>query len=98
MALTYTQTKATLDEIASRSELARKRMEDARTGIVTAETDLMKMETDYSIFVTELDAAAAANPDDRAWQGAKAEKDQMNADFQALKTRATALKNAYDAV
>jgi len=98
MAVTYTQTKATLDEIAARTELARKRLEDARRLLVTAETDLNKMPENYGAFVAELEAQATANPDDRAWQGAKAEKDQMVADFQVLASLATALKSAYDSV
>lgn len=98
MALTYTQAKATLDEIAVRSEAARKRLSRARDLIAEAEADLAKMATDYSGFVTELNAAATANPNDEAWKSAKAEKDLMVVDFQALRTRATSLKNAYDGV
>lgn len=98
MALTYTQAKSTLDEIATKSERARQRLDQARALIVNAENELTAMATDYSGFVTELDSAATANPDDAAWQTAKAEKDQMSADFQALKTRATSLKSAYDSV
>ena len=98
MAITYTQAKATLDEIAQRSEQNRKRLEQARALVVSAEADLTAMGTAYATFVTELNAAATANPSDAAWQGAKAEKDQMAADFAALKTRASAVKNAIDAV
>lgn len=98
MALTYTQTKATLDEIASRSEANRKRLEQARALIVTAESDLAAMASAYGTFVTDLDAASASNAGDAAWTAAKAEKDQMVADFQAIRSRATALKTAYDGV
>lgn len=98
MALTYTQAKATLDEIADRSERNRQLLERARNLIAQAETDLSNMPTEYGPFVTELNAAASAAPGDAAWQGAKAEKDHMVADFQALRTRATSLKTAYDSV
>lgn len=98
MATTYTQAKATLDEIASRSESNRKRLEQARALIVAAESDLNAMATAYGAFVTDLDAAAAANPSDAAWQAAKAEKDLMVADFNAIRSRATSLKTAYDGV
>lgn len=98
MATTYTQAKATLDEISTRSEANRKRLEQARQLIVTAESDLAAMATAYGTFVTDLDAAAAANPSDPAWQAAKAEKDLMVVDFNTIKTRATALKTAYDGV
>ena len=98
MALTYTQTKATLDEIATRSETNRRRLEQARALIVAAESDLAAMASAYGTFVTDLDAAAASNAGDAAWTAAKAEKDQMVADFQAIRSRATALKTAYDGV
>ena len=88
---TFTQTKATLDDIAARSEANRKRMEQAKVLIAAADADLTAMPIAYNAFASQLDADAAANSGDTAWQTALAEKDQMVADFQALKTRATAL-------
>ena len=88
---TFTQTKSTLDDIAARSEANRKRLEQAKALINAAEADLSAMPTVYSAFASQLDIDAAANSSDTAWQTALAEKDQMVADFQALKTRATAL-------
>ena len=96
MAVTYTEAKATLDDIAVRSENNRKRLEQAKSLIQQAESDLTSMSTVYSTFVADLDAAATANPTDDAWQTAKAEKDQMVADFQSLKTRSTNMKTAVD--
>lgn len=96
MATTYTQAKATLDEIAQRSEQNRKRLQQARNQVATAEADLAAMATAYGPFVTDLDAAVTANPGDAAWQAAGAEKDQMVSDFNALKAQATAVKNAID--
>lgn len=98
MATTYTQAKATLDEIASRSEANRKRLEQARALVVAAESDLGAMASAYGSFVAELDTAAAANAGDAAWTAAKAEKDLMVADFNTIKTWASALKTAYDGV
>ena len=91
MATTFTQTKATLDEIASRSETNRKRLDQAKALIAQANSDLGAMATTYSAFVSDLNAAATANSEDLAWVAAKAEKDLMVADFQALKTTAAAL-------
>ena len=93
---TYTETKATLDDIAARSENNRKRIESAKSALAQAEADLNGMAAAYSGFVAQLDTDAAANPNDDAWQTALAEKNQMVADFQALKTRATNLVNAVD--
>lgn len=95
---TYTETKATLDDIATRSESNRKRLEQARTLIAQADADLAAMPGVYSGFASQLDADAAANSGDAAWQTALAEKDAMVADFQALRSRATALLAAYDGV
>lgn len=95
---TFTETKATLDEIAARTTANIKRDQQARLQLVTAQADLAAMVTAYSGFSTQLDADAAANPTDPAWQNAKAEKDQMLADFQVEKTRVDALIVAYDSV
>lgn len=98
MALTYTQAKATLDEIANRSENNRKTLARARDLIASTSSDLSLMLTAYGAFVTELEATAAANPTNPAWQGADAELDQMVVDFNALRARAEALLLAFDAV
>jgi len=91
---TFTETKATLDEIAIRSENNRKRIEQAKAQIATAKADLTAMAPAYNAFITQLNADAASNPADEAWINAKAEKDQIQADFQALKTRATTIDTA----
>jgi len=91
---TFTETKATLDDIANRSEANRKRIEQAKAQIATAEADLLAMQLAYSAFSTQLNTDAAAEPADAAWQAALAEKDQMVSDFLALKTRATSAKAA----
>ena len=88
---TFTQTKATLDDIAARSEANRKRLDQAKALIAAANSDLAAMPAAYNAFAIQLNVDSAANPGDDAWQTALAEKDQMVEDFQALKTRATAL-------
>ena len=91
---TYTTTKATLDEISKESEEARKMLDRAKVMINDADTRLASLQTTYSSFITQLNTDAAANPADPAWINAKAEKDQIVSDFQALKTRSAALKTA----
>lgn len=91
---TFTETKATLDEIAQRSEANRKRIEQAKGQITQALSDLNSMNTAYSAFVTQLNADAAANPSDAAWINALAEKNELVSDFQALKTRAESIDTA----
>lgn len=97
MALTYTTAKSTLDEIANAIRTAEGRLERARTQLATAEASLSAMATTYGDFVTELDAEATAQ-NNALWDNAKAEKDAMVSDFNALQTRAADLLAAYDAV
>lgn len=97
MAITYTQAKSTLDEIAEKSERARIHSETARNLLVRAEQELSAMSSQYASFVTELDAIANAGSGE-AWLTAKAEKDEMVADFNALRARVQALLAAYDSV
>ncbi len=97
MALTYTTTKSTLDEIANAIRTAESRLERARVQLATAEASLSAMATTYGDFVNELDTEATAQ-NNALWDNAKAEKDAMVADFNALQTRAADLLAAYDAV
>lgn len=97
MALTYTTTKSTLDEIADKIAEAQRRLDRAREQLAQAEASLSAMSTTYGAFVTELDAEALTQ-NDALWNQAKAEKDAMVADFNALQTRAADLLAAYDAV
>jgi hypothetical protein len=94
---TYTQTKATLDEIAVKSESNRKRLVDARAAVASVEAALQTMQNQYSAFIAEVEADALANPADPAWQAAKAEKDRLVADFLAVQTKAQAIITAFDA-
>lgn len=98
MATTFTVAKRTLDLIAAKVETADNRLKQARDLIAQAESELSALQTTYSTVISDINAAATANPDDPAWQAAKAEKDLMVTDFQALKAKATNLKNAYDSV
>lgn len=97
MAIDYTEVKSTLDEIANKSVAARNRLERARAQLAQAEQELAAMASQYSSFVQELDAAAQGNTNS-VWGRAKAEKDEMVADFNALQTRAQNLLAAYDSV
>ena len=97
MATTFTQAKATLDEIAQRVNQARNRVTQARSAYGAAQSELAGLSTVYGQFVSDLNAAAQAS----SWPLAsaqKAEKDQLVADFQALKTEVDAIITAIDAV
>ena len=94
MALTYTEIKTALDEIAQRSTQNSKRVAQAKATLTQAQSDLVAMQTVYSAVVTDLNAAAIANPDNAAWQAAKAEIDQLVADFNTIKAEVDALVTA----
>lgn len=96
MALTFTQAKATLDEIAQRSERNRKGLQAGRDTIARHGGDLTQMEADYTAAVQDINATAAANPTDETWQAVKREQDKMVADFNALKTKSVAMLTAVD--
>lgn len=97
MALTYTTTKSTLDEIAREITQAGQRLSAAREQLAAAEATLSGLGDKYSGFVNDLDAEAAAQGT-ALWNAAKDEKDEMVADFNAMRTRATNLLAAYDSV
>jgi len=91
---TYTEVKQALDEIAGRTTQNSKRVAQAKAQLQQAQTDLAAMQTAYNTIVADLNQAAIDNPDNPAWQAAKAEKDQMVSDFQTLKATVDALVTA----
>ena len=56
------------------------------------------MPTKYGTIITDLNVVAAADPTNEALIAAKAEKDLLVAEFQALKAHATAILVAIDGV
>lgn len=97
MAITFTEAKVLLDEIAQRTTTNSKRIAQAGAQLSAAQGDLAAMQTAYSAQVTEINAQVAANPDDPAWQALGAERTQLQSDFVALKTTVDAKKAAFDA-
>lgn len=95
---TYTQ----LEELAARvvRELAaeRQKIDNARAQFAASETVLTNMQNQYGDWATEVNALAAANPDDPAIQALKAKRDLIIAEFGDTSVLATSLRNAVDAV
>lgn len=96
MASTFSQIKTALDEIAQRINNNRNRLNQAGAAITTAESDLDAMTATYSTIISDLTTAATNNPNDAAIKAAKAEADLLVAEFAALKSTATAKKNAFN--
>lgn len=95
--MSFTTVKTTLDEIAERSTANSKRVSQAKATLLQAQADLVSMASAYSTIMSEINTEAAANPADAAWQAAKAEKDQLVSDFQALKAEVDSLVTAVNA-
>ena len=91
---TYAENTTALDEIRQRIGQNQSRLTQAETIVTQAEGDLEALVTQYATIIADIDAKAIADPDNAAWQHAKAEKDLLAAEFVALKATATAKKNA----
>ena len=89
---TYSQIKTALDEISSRIMQERSRLMNAKASITQAKAALGNLETQYGGIVVDIDAAATDNPNNEAYQQAKAEKDLLVTEFNALKSTATAME------
>lgn len=94
MALSYTQTKSTLDLIADQSENARESLVNLTAELNNTISVLNDLETNYTTFVAEVDTTATANSGDPLWQNIKAEKDKIVADFIAVRTTANNMLTA----
>lgn len=98
MPATFAQQKAALDDISQVITQRRKVLENLLSEATQSESALTNLATDYSSIVSDIDTNANDNPSNDAYQNQKAEKDLLVSEFQALKTTATALKNAIDGV
>jgi F0F1-type ATP synthase membrane subunit b/b' len=94
---TFSSAKVALDEIATRIQSDRQKLQQAQALAASAESDLAAMATQYATIVSDIDTYAA-NPGGTALVNLKAEKDQLVSEFNTLKTQATNMKNATAAI
>ena len=87
-----------LANVASDIDSQRQRFEAAKQAIVGCNNVLGNMGTTYAETITAVNDGATANPGDAAWTTAKAEKDLLVADFQALKVDVQAAVDALAAL
>jgi hypothetical protein len=97
MASTFSQIKTGLDTISARIAADRAKALTAKATLTDVVADLNQLGTDNTQLVSDIDAALTATPNDVALQNAKAEKDRLVAEFNALKTVATNAANAITA-
>ncbi len=86
--MTYSEAKAYLDEIAGKNKAAKASLRTAKQGATNVKAVLDAMPGQYASVVSDINAAAAANPGDPAWEVAEAEAAQLTADFVALQSTA----------
>lgn len=98
MASTYSTRKTALDEIAARIQADGKRLQQARAAVATSVSDLTAMQSLYTEIIGDINTDAAANPSDQAYQLQKVEAEKLVAEFNSLKTQATATLAAIDGV
>jgi len=94
--MTYSDAKAYLDEIAAKNKSAKDSLRVVKSGAANTKAMLASMQTQYAQVVSGIADAAAANPDDKAWQVADAEVLLVVADFVALKTTASEMVTALE--
>lgn len=98
MAYTYAQLRTISQRVLT--ELARNQdgLDAAASQFTSIEASLNQMGVTYSAWASQVDALATASPNDEAVTALKADKDRLVSEFNASKTRATALKTAVDGV
>lgn len=94
MATSYATALAAVNEIATRLGENKRRMSDAKAGIATALSDLTTMGTAYAGIVSDINAAADANPTNQALTTLKAQAALLVAEFTTEKNRATTMNTA----
>jgi len=94
--MTYSETKACLDEIAGKNAAAANSLRVVKNGATNVKAVLDAMPAKYASALAEIAADAAGNPDDQAWQTAAAEALLLTADFLAHQTTAGAMVTALE--
>jgi hypothetical protein len=98
MAMDYSGVVLRLANVASDIDTQRQRFNSAVQAITAANNVLGNMPTTYAEVLAAVDAGVAANPADRGWLNAQADKDHFVADFLALKAEVQAAVDALAAL
>lgn len=98
MAQSYSQLKLKITEITTRIRDNRNRLDTAKGSAALAVTDLTAMQTAYAATVADIDAQLASAPTNAAFAAMSADKNALVAEFNALRTAATNMKTAIDAI
>ena len=91
---TYSEKKAALDGIASRTVNNQDQIKSAYSFVTRAMNDLTSMISEYQSIVDEIDQDVLDNPDDDVIQLMGKEKSKLVSDFVALRDKVIALRDA----
>lgn len=95
---TYTAVEAHLDSIRGDIISAGNGYARAASTVTAADNVLAALPTTYAATIAEINAQAAANPNDAAWQMAASRLAKMATEFQALKAKTAAAKAAFASI
>jgi hypothetical protein len=98
MATTYSQAIDAKNNISNTIIGVRNNLVQAKTLIDQGQAVLAGMPAAYSARITDINAAADAAPSNVGLQTLKADMAALTAEFQALNTKATSMKNAVAAI
>lgn len=86
----FSEIKQGLDDIAEDIRAERKRLAEGISKVTLSNNNLAALAAKHSVLITEIDALATAEPSNSAATLAKAEKDNLVAEFIVLKAEAQA--------
>lgn len=90
----YSDVLTMLDEVRQLLGQNRARLENAQAEVATAESELGGIPQRYAEILAHLADTVAAQPDNEAYGIAAAQRDELTREFQALRARAQAMKDA----
>lgn len=90
----YSDVATMLDEVQQLLGQNRARLENAQAEVATAESELGGIPQRYVDILAYLNEVLAAQPDNEAYRVAAAQIAELTREFQALRARAQAMKDA----
>lgn len=96
--MTFSEIKQGLDGVTADIVAETARLNQGKSQITLANNNLGALATKYAALVTAVNGLATAEPSNAAATLAKAEKDKLVAEFQALKTTAQAMVTALNGI
>ena len=97
MAILYSEARSGLQDIANNLSAVNQLLDRILQELDRIKTAMTELETKYAGMVTEINTMAANNPG-TVWTDTKVQKDELVANFNALRTRADSMISALNAI